>query len=77
VSGVGAKSVTVAYGVNRDEWSYIPGGAVSGTAIIRPDYPELKEWPYFWQQTEYVLGGGATHFMFLALAAHHVLNEAP
>lgn len=67
-SGVGAHSATVAYGVNRADWSYIPGGVVSGTALIRPDLPELKTWPFFWQQTEYVLGGGATNFMFLALA---------
>ncbi|MBT28371.1 MAG: glycoside hydrolase [Thalassobius sp.] len=74
-SGVGSNSVIVAYGVNRDEWSYIPGGSVSGTALIRPDLPELKEWPYFWQQTEYVMGGGATNFMFLVLAAQNMLNE--
>lgn len=74
VSGVGANSLTVAYGVNRDEWSYIPGGSASGTALIRPDLPELKTWPYFWQQTEYVMGGGATNFMFLVLAAQHLLN---
>jgi endoglucanase len=36
--------------------------------------PKLKEWPYFWQQTEYVLGGGATNFMFLVLAAKEVLK---
>ena len=69
VSGVGSRSVTVAYGVNRADWSFIPGGSVSGPGIIRPDFPELKEWPFFWQQTEYVMGGGATNFMFLALAA--------
>jgi hypothetical protein len=74
-SGVGANSVTVAYGVNRVDWSYIPGGVVSGTALIRPDFPELKVWPYFWQQTEYVMGGGATNFMFLALAADKLLNQ--
>jgi endoglucanase len=68
-SGVGARSATVAYGTNRAEWSYIPGGVVSGTALIRPDLPELKVWPYFWQQTEYVMGGGETNYMFLALAA--------
>ena len=68
VSGVGAESVTVAYGVNRADWSYIPGGVVSGTALIRPDLPELKVWPYFWQQTEYVMGGGATNYMFLVMA---------
>lgn len=74
-SGVGSRSVTVAYGVNRADWSYIPGGVVSGTGIIRPDFPELKEWPYFWQQTEYVMGGGAEHFMFLVLAADKLLKK--
>jgi endoglucanase len=75
VSGVGARSLAVAYGVNRDEWSSIPGGVGSGTALIRPDLPELKVWPYLWQQTEYVLGGGTVDFMILAIAADHLLNE--
>jgi endoglucanase len=70
-SGVGARSATVAYGANRADWSYIPGGVISGTALIRPDLPELKVWPYFWQQSEYVMGGGETNYMFLALAASH------
>ena len=69
VSGVGVKSATVAYGGNRADWTYIPGGVISGTALIRPDLPELKIWPYFWQQSEYVMGGGATNYMFLVLAA--------
>ena len=70
-SGVGAQSATTAYGGNRADWSYIPGGVISGTALIRPDLPELKVWPYFWQQSEYVMGGGETNYMFLALAASH------
>ncbi len=36
---------------------------------IRPDYPELLVFPYLWQQVEYVLGGGSSHYMFLVLAA--------
>lgn len=75
VSGVGVNSLTVAYGVNRDEWSYISGGIGSGTALIRPDLPELKVWPYFWQQTEYVIGGGTVDFMLLAMAANYLLNS--
>jgi endoglucanase len=75
VSGVGTNSAIVAYGVNRADWSYIPGGVISGTALIRPDFPELKVWPYLWQQTEYVVGGGATKFMFLVLAARQILEE--
>lgn len=68
-SGVGANSATTAYGGNRADWSYIPGGVISGTALIRPDLPELKIWPFFWQQTEYVMGGGETNYMFLVMAA--------
>jgi endoglucanase len=75
VSGVGANSLTTAYGYNRADWSYIPGGSASGTALIRPDFPELKTWPFFWQQTEYVLGRGTTDYLLLVLAADHVLNQ--
>ncbi|MGB8490589.1 MAG: glycoside hydrolase family 9 protein [Bacteroidales bacterium] len=74
-SGVGPRSTTVAYGVNRADWSYIPGGVSSGTALIRPDFPELLDWPFLWQQQEYVMGGGATNFMFLVLAADQLLDE--
>ena len=75
-SGVGTRSATVAYGANRADWSYIPGGVISGTALIRPDFPELLEYPFLWQQAEYVLGGGSSHFMFLALAVRSLLREA-
>lgn len=74
-SGVGAKSATVGYGFNRADWSYIPGGVISGTALIRPDFPELLVFPYLWQQVEYVLGGGSSHYMFLVLAAKQILQE--
>jgi hypothetical protein len=74
-SGIGSKSAIVAYGANRADWSYIPGGVVSGTALIRPDLPEFKVWPFFWQQTEYVMGDGATNFPFLVLAAKKVFEK--
>jgi hypothetical protein len=67
----------VAYGTNRADWSYIPGGVVSGTGIIRPDLPELKEWPFFWQQTEYVMGDGSVDFMFLVLAVQKLYSGDP
>ena len=74
-SGVGAESATVGYGLNRADWSYIPGGVISGTALIRPDFPELLTFPFLWQQTEYVLGGGSSHYMFLVLAAQQFLKN--
>jgi hypothetical protein len=75
-SGVGVKSLLQAYGTSRADLSYIPGGVASGTAIIRPDFPELKDnWPFLWQQTEYVMGGGETDFMFLVMAANKLLGK--
>jgi hypothetical protein len=74
-SGVGSKSLTTAYGFNRGDFSYIPGGIGSGTALIRPDFPELLTWPFLWQQTEYVLGGGTTDYMFLVIAANNILSK--
>ena len=72
--GVGAESTTVGYGFNRADWTYVPGGTVSGTALIRPDFPELLVFPYLWQQVEYVMGGGSSHYMFLVLAAKDLLG---
>jgi hypothetical protein len=75
VSGVGAHSVTIAFGVYRDWNNYIPGGMVSGTALIRPDFPELKETtPYLWQQSEYVMPGAGS-YIFCVLAADRLLND--
>ncbi len=75
VSAVGAKSMTVAYGINLSDWTHIPGGGVSGPSLIRPDFPELKEpFPFLWQQAEYVLTGAAT-YVFTVLAADSLLNE--
>ncbi len=74
-SGIGTKSTTVAYCAYRQDWSYIPGGVVSGTALIRPDFPELLEFPYLWQQTEYVIGGGSSDYLILVLAARKLLGK--
>lgn len=76
-TGVGARSKTSAYGITRMDYGYVPGGVIVGTALVGPDFPELKEFPYLWQQSEYVLGGGASNFMFLALAADRLLNAKP
>lgn len=74
-SGVGAKSTTTAYGINRADWFYVPGGVTSGTALIRPDFPELLEFPFLWQQMEYVMGGGSSDYMFLVLAVQDILKN--
>ena len=67
-SGVGAKSPLIAYGTNRADWSHIPGGVISGPSLIRPDFYELKRFPFLWYQTEYVIHGAST-YVFDLLAA--------
>ena len=74
-SGVGARSALIAYGCNMADWGYIPGGVVSGTNLVRPDFVEYKDdFPFLWQQAENVIGGGAT-FIFCVLAADRLLNQ--
>ncbi len=68
VSGVGAVSPLIAYGYNRADWSHIPGGVISGVSLVKPDLMELKEYPFLWYQTEYVISGAAT-YIFDLLAA--------
>lgn len=75
VSGVGVKSTIPAYCANRADWSYIPGGVCSGTELIAPDFPELLEFPFLWQQLEYVLGGGSSRFLFLTLAVRSLTKD--
>jgi hypothetical protein len=66
VSGVGARSKKVAYGMNRADFAFIPGGIVPGVLVIKPDFPENKEdWPFFWGQNEYVITLGAPYIVLV------------
>jgi hypothetical protein len=77
VSGVGARSRTVAYGSNRADFSFIASGVVPGVLIIEPDFPENKEdWPFLWGQNEYVISLGA-NYLFLVHAAEQLLASTP
>ncbi len=77
VSSVGTHRPIPAFGINRHDYSHIPGGVYSGTALVLPDFPELKDdHPFLWQQSEYMIFG-ATPFIFCVLAADKLLNEKP
>jgi len=74
VSGVGARSKTIAYGGNRADFSFIPGGIVPGIVIVRPDLPELQEdWPFLWYENEYVITQ-APLFIYVANAADRLIR---
>jgi hypothetical protein len=74
VSGVGVNSPLIAYGFNRADWSYIPGGTFwNAVNLVRPDLAEDKVWPYFWQEREYITDA-ACMFMFTVIAADKLLE---
>jgi endoglucanase len=69
VSSVGTASKLIAYGNNRADYTFIPGGVIPGVVIIQPDFPELKDnWPFLWYENEYVVDT-ATTFILAANAA--------
>ena len=69
VSSVGTASKLVAYGNNRADYTFIPGGMIPGVVIIQPDFPELNSgWPFLWYENEYVVDA-ATTFILAANAA--------
>jgi endoglucanase len=75
VSGVGSNSPVIAYGFNRADWSYIPGGTFwNAVNLVRPDLPEDKVWPFLWQEREYITDA-ACMFMFMVIAADKLLEK--
>lgn len=76
ISGVGTKSPLMAYGMNRDDYTYIPGGVIPGASFIRPEFMELKDFPYHFNQTEYVIHGAGS-YIFDVLAAQWILEHQP
>lgn len=72
VSGIGTHSKLIAYGNNRADYTFIPGGVIPGVTLVHPDFPELKtNWPFLWYENEYVVDT-ATAFILCAAAANAV-----
>ena len=75
VSAVGTHSKTIAYGSNRADYSFIPGGVVPGIVIVQPDLPELQEdWPFLWFENEYVITPAAS-YIFVVHAANELVGR--
>ena len=72
VSAVGTDSKLIAYGNNRADYTFIPGGMIPGVVVVQPDFPEIKsEWPFLWFENEYVITA-ASSFIVNANAANAV-----
>jgi len=77
VSTVGTNSKLIAYGNNRADYTFIPGGMVPGIVVLKPDFPELtSDWPFFWYENEYVVDAG-TSFMLAAGSANAETSKQP
>ena len=75
VSSVGTSSKLIAYGNNRADYTFIPGGMIPGVVIIQPDFPELKSgWPFLWYENEYVVDAGSA-FILAASAADYITRN--
>ena len=76
VSTVGTQSKLIAYGNNRADYTFVPGGMIPGVVIIQPDFPEFRMgWPFLWYENEYVVDA-VTSFILAANAAHEETKNA-
>lgn len=56
VSSIGTASKLKAYGNNRADGAFIPGGVIPGYIIIKPDFPEcIDDFGFLWFEDEYTI----------------------
>ncbi len=56
ISSVGTSSKLKAYGNNRADNTFIPGGVIPGYVVIKPDFPEcIDDFGMLWFEDEYVI----------------------
>ncbi|MGA2729458.1 MAG: glycoside hydrolase family 9 protein [Terracidiphilus sp.] len=56
VSSVGTVSKLKAYGNNRSDNTFIPGGVIPGYIVIKPNFPEcIDDFGFLWFEDEYVI----------------------
>jgi len=75
VSGVGTVSKVRAYGNNRADNTFIPGGVIPGYVVIKPDFPEcIDDFGFLWFEDEYVIDV-ASRWVLAANAADALLKS--
>ena len=53
VTAVGVNTKKVAYGNNRADYTFIPGGIAPGLVLLKPDFLEHKDdYPFLWGENE-------------------------
>ncbi|MHB8815832.1 MAG: glycoside hydrolase family 9 protein [Steroidobacteraceae bacterium] len=61
ISGIGTVSKLQAYGNNRADNTFVPGGMIPGYVVIKPDFPEcITNFGFLWFEDEYTVDAAAT-----------------
>jgi hypothetical protein len=69
ISSVGTVSKMKAYGNNRADGTFIPGGMIPGYIVIKPDFPEcIDDFGFLWFEDEYTIST-TSDWILLANAA--------
>jgi endoglucanase len=75
ISAIGTDSKLVAYGNNRADHTFIPGGMIPGYVVIKPDFPEcITDFGFLWFEDEYTVDAAAT-WVLEANAAEAIVKE--
>ncbi|MDE2263585.1 MAG: glycoside hydrolase family 9 protein [Gammaproteobacteria bacterium] len=75
ISGIGTASKLQAYGNNRADNTFVPGGMVPGYVVIKPDFPEcITSFGFLWFEDEYTVDAAAT-WVLEANAADAIVRE--
>ncbi len=75
VSSIGTVSKLKAYGNNRADNTFIPGGMIPGYIVIKPDFPEcIDDFGFLWFENEYVIDV-ASEWVLDANAANALVNQ--
>ncbi|HET9106748.1 MAG TPA: glycoside hydrolase family 9 protein [Steroidobacteraceae bacterium] len=75
ISAIGTRSKLQAYGNNRYDDSFIPGGMIPGYIIIKPDFPEcITRFGFLWYEDEYTIDAAAT-WVLEANAANAIVKQ--
>ena len=75
ISGIGTVSKLHAYGNNRADNTFIPGGMIPGYVVIKPDFPEcITDFGFLWFEDEYTVDAAAT-WVLAANAAEAIVKQ--
>jgi endoglucanase len=75
ISAIGTASKPVAYGNNRADNTFIPGGMIPGYVVIKPDFPEcITDFGFLWFEDEYTVSAAGA-WVLEANAANAIVEQ--